>query len=130
MSVCVPDTFTPSPTNSPVGDRSPLAFSLPGCDRSMYSRSWKFVRLPLNPVVFTFARLLAMTSSLVLRAESPVAAAWSAIVAMRPLSSAHPAQAVNRPVHQAVGALDHGQVRLRGPARLGHGQHRPDGVYG
>src|SRR5262245_35755251 len=81
-STCVPDTFVPRPTYRPVGRWSPEDVSTPGCAFSMYSRSWKFARLVLNPAVLTFARLLAITSIDVFSAVRADAADWRETMAI------------------------------------------------
>src|SRR6476619_6763769 len=74
----------------PAGVRSPAALVMPGRFCSRYIRSSKFTRLRLNAVVSAFARMFATTSMAVDNARSPVAAEWSAVIAMGSLSDGKP----------------------------------------
>src|SRR5678815_1096868 len=70
----------------PAGVRSPAALVTPGCFSCKYIRSSKLTRLRLKAVVSALARLLATTSIRVDSARRPVAAEWSAVMAMGSLS--------------------------------------------
>src|SRR5438270_14090280 len=66
----------------PAGDNELSAFVAPGCLSITYIKSSKFTRLRLKAVVSALARLLATTSMRVDSARRPVAAEWSAVIAM------------------------------------------------
>src|SRR5882672_3192168 len=74
--------FTPKPTKVPAGEGSLALLFEPGSFNVTYIRSSKFIRLRLKAVVSALARLLAMTSMRVERARNPVAAEFSAVMAM------------------------------------------------
>src|SRR6056297_1031822 len=110
-------------------------------------RSWKFVRLALNPSVLALARLFALTSSEVLRALRAVEAEWRATMAIGRLrrSSARTsatstatstsregsdaAERVDRLAREVVVELHHLDVALRGLRRGHELVHRGDGIH-
>src|SRR5690349_6793910 len=76
MIRCVSAAFTPSPVWNPLGTMLPFESVWPAGRSVEYIRSWKSMRIFLNPVVFTLARLWAITSMFFCCAPIPLAAVY------------------------------------------------------
>src|SRR2546423_4191118 len=96
---------TPRRRNVPAGEGSLALLFEPGSFKVTYIRSSKFIRLRLKAVVSALARLLAMTSMRVERARSPVAAEFSAVMAMGELSDL--GDVVHESIEHLVLVADH-----------------------
>src|SRR5438445_543833 len=96
----------------------PAVLRVPGIAR--YSRSSKSRRLRLNPVVLTFAMLLAMTSRLACCACMPVAPIYSdsSMVVLIERSGLCGTQVRDGPIEHGVITLQHLLTGLEVPHRL------------
>src|SRR5690348_13121972 len=120
---------TPEPICRPAGSTFCMSLRPPAWRMFWYSRSWNTARDFLNPLVLTFARLLAITSILVCCASRPVLAVQSdLIIGYSSKFSAERQQPVGLAcvVFAGLHGLHLHFVHARGGDHVDHGFHRAD----
>src|SRR5512136_1715117 len=113
----------------PAGIVVELVAGAPTVFRFWYMRSWNSARLFLKPVVFTLARLLAITSMFNCCDCIPEAAVHKALIIVNLLYLLYPAQIVGRLVGHLVEALDRFHATFILAASCNQGYHLHQRLY-